>query len=187
MAKERRSAEQARADREKRDQANAELGARVFSELVDSGKASRPDLVQKGEKLALKYNPMYCQHLTDRSIQGWSLNMVAVELLVHVNTLKNWAEAFPEFEQAYLFAKKARVAKFEHNHLKISEGESRGSAQLTSAYLAKHDPEEYADPTKMVIDIGKETRDGLDAIVAALASSPFSLATANPEDDDDDD
>jgi hypothetical protein len=32
----------------------------------------------------------------------------------------------------------------------------------------------------MVVDLSKQTKDGLDAIVAAMAASPFSLATASP-------
>lgn len=180
MTKRRRTQEERSADLQKRDQFNAEVGAAVLAKIEDEGKSQRAGSVKAGEKLSLLYSPMYCEHVMERGLAGWSLNEIAIELRVHPATLKNWTYEFPEFAEAHQYAKKARLAFFERNYRGLSSGECTGSASITAAYCAKHDPAEYADPYKVVMDLSKEAKDGLDAIVAALSASPFSLATASP-------
>lgn len=179
MTKKRRTSEELRADLKKRDEFNAETGAAVLSRIEAEGKSSQnaSKKVQVGDKLRLLYNPLYCEHVMERGKAGWSLNMIAIELNIHPTTMYKWSVDYPEFKAAYDFAKKARLARFEHNYLGISSGEIRGSASVTAAYCGKHDPEEYGDPNKVVVDI---KGDGLDAIINAMSASPFSLAAASP-------
>lgn len=165
-----------RTDLQKRNQFNEDVGAEALGRIESEGRSSKnTGTVQAGEKLRLAYNALYIDHVMERAKGGWSINMIAIELNVHPSTLRQWALNYPAFGEAYEFAKKARLAKFEHHYLGISSGEVKGSASIAAAYCGKHDPEEYGDPSKVTVNLAG---DGLQAIIAAMSASPFSLATS---------
>ena len=134
MTKQRRTHEERRAEFQKRVQFNSEMGAAVLTKIEEEGKSSkRPGTFQVGENLRLLYNSLYCEHVMDRGRAGWSLNEIAIELHVHPRTLHMWTENYPEFAEAYAYAKKARLAFFERNYRQLSSGECKGSASITAA------------------------------------------------------
>lgn len=153
--------------------------------IEDAGREVKETFaLQRGDQLALKYDPAYCEHLVERGRAGWSLREVAVELGVVTQTFDNWEKKYSEFAEAKAMWREARIAYYERCHRENADGRMKGSAGLISMFLGKHASDDYSDPNKNTIGIDDPTKDGLSKVVAALAASPFSLIAANPPTDE---
>ena len=60
-----------------------------------------------------KYNPSFCQKVIDLGNEGASIDEMAFECGVHDDTLRNWAEEYQEFFDAFTRAKAASLVWWE--------------------------------------------------------------------------
>ena len=74
-----------------------------------------------------KYKPEFCQMLLDHSKQGLSFEAFCAKIGVSRQTLKNWAEKYPEFGEAKEIALSNRIELAERTLWLITTGKLKGN------------------------------------------------------------
>jgi len=126
----------------------------TFEPLPGEGLVRAVELAKRGVGRPATYRPDYCEKVIELGAEGKSLAQIGCEIGHVRETLRDWAEKYPEFGRALARARELSLAWWE-DQAKIGmwDGSPKGrlNAHVWLKSMAARFPEDYRESTRTEI------------------------------------